>query len=165
MKIPISSIKPNPFKKFINDGKLDKERVGKMEESIAHGTLPNYFSVRKAGAGYELCSGHHRLEGFKRKHGKDFKVEVGVVDFSDETMLVDMVRENLTQRDSDFQDTESSVVLARAWLGSKTSSVKQFNSRFKGKPGYKGMAGSEPLPDSCRSIALVLKKSGGGLHD
>lgn len=109
----IKDIKPNPFKKRINGGKLNPEIVDKLKESIEHGTLPKRFVMRK---GNELVFGHHRLEAFKQVYGDSFEVDVDWVDYTDEQMLIDMVRENLTQRDTDFHDEESSVVLAREWL-------------------------------------------------
>lgn len=73
IELEVGVIKPNPFKKFINKGKLDEERVAKMGESLEHGTLPMIFSVRKTDKGYELCSGHHRVKAIEKKKGKDFK--------------------------------------------------------------------------------------------
>lgn len=163
IEIEVGKIKPNPFKKYINEGRLDKDRVAKMEESIEHGTLPINFYMREQDGKYELAHGHHRLAAVINKKGKNFRVPAIIVDYSDELMLVDMIRENLTHRDSDFGDTEDSCVLARAWLGTGAGTVKQFDSAYKAyKSGShkKGKEGSEPLPDSCRSIAKFLSKQG-----
>ena len=43
-------------------------------------------------------------------------------------MLIDLVRENVTQRDIDYHDTREGIALAREWLQSKCQSVKQFNT-------------------------------------
>lgn len=161
IQVKISEIKPNPFKRFINKGRFDEERIGKMLESIGHGTLPNSFFGREANLGYELSHGHHRLEAFGRAKGRAFMVNLHLVNYSDEQMLIDMLRENLSQRDSDFQDKEDSIVLAREWLQSKSKTVKQFNSLNKTgfhPEGKKG--GGEPLLDSFRSIAKFLSKQG-----
>lgn len=161
MKIKISELNPNPFKKFINDGKLDGERVGKLKESIEHGTLPENFTARKSNGKYEIASGHHRLEAIKQVKGMDYEVGVEEVNYDDETMLIDMVRENLTQRDTDFKDTEDSIVLARAWLQSGVNSVKRFNEikHQKTQKNPKG-AGRPDEPDSSRQIAQFLSKQG-----
>lgn len=106
IELQVGEIKSNPFKKYISNGKLDEERLQKMEESLTHGTLPLSFTVREKNGGFELSSGHHRIAAIKRKKGKDFKVSINIVDYSDELMLVDMIRENLTQRGSDFHDVE-----------------------------------------------------------
>jgi len=162
IQLEAGKIKANPFKKFISGGKLAEDRVEKMEESIEHGTLPMHFFVRNIDDNYELAHGHHRLEAVKRKKGKAFKVSCEVVDYNDETMLIDMVRENLTHRDTDFHDLEDSVVLARQWLTIKEPNVSRFDSRLKvlrdKKTGQ--LKGSESLPDSPRSIAKFLSKQG-----
>ena len=44
-----------------------------------------------------------------------------------------MVRENITQRDTDFHDTSQGIVLSKNWLGSGVSGVEQFNNAVKGK--------------------------------
>ena len=162
VKVKISEIKANPFKRFINDGELDSDRIDKLVESIEHGTLPTNFTVRKNDKDeWEQTSGHHRLAAFKKKYGKGFEVDVTPVKFSDELMLVDLVRENITQRDSDFQDKESSIILSRNWLQSKALTVKQFNSETKkGGIHKEGLHGTETQPDSCRSVAKFLSKNG-----
>lgn len=164
VKIKISEIKANPFKRFINEGKLDSERVDKLIESIEHGTLPAQFVARKNKAGeWEQTSGHHRLAAFKKKYGKDYEVDVTPVKFSDELMLIDMVRENITQRDTDFHDTEASIILARTWLESGASSVKELNTWFKDgrkSNAIKGKEKFQELPDSYRSVSKFLSKNG-----
>jgi hypothetical protein len=51
--------------------------------------------------------------------------------------------------------------LARAWLESKATGVKQFDSSLKKlKDGRKAGKQHEPLLDSCRSIAKFLSKQG-----
>ena len=44
----------------------------------------------------------------------------------------------MTHRDSVFRDTFDSIVLARGWLTSKSSTVKQFHNRAKFKEGKSG---------------------------
>lgn len=53
------------------------------------------------------------------------------------------------------------IILAREWLQSKSITVKQFDSELK-KEGLhkKGLHGTEPLPDSCRSVTKFLSKNG-----
>ena len=163
MKLKLSEIEQNPFKKFIRNGELDKDRLDILKESIEHGTLPEHFFVRKHNNSFQLTAGHHRVGALEQVKGKDYEVDVTLVTFSDEQMLVDMVRENITQRDTDFHDTLESVVLARNWLGSKSLTVNQFNSELKKhKSGdhSKGVWGTESQPDSYRSIGKFLSKNG-----
>lgn len=163
MKIKLSELNSNPFKKHVNDGKLNQDRIDMLKESIDHGTLPEYFTARKHNGKYELASGHHRASALKSVKGSNYEVEVGIVDFSDEQMLIDMVRENITQRDTDFHDTRGGIVLARDWLQSGETTVKSFDGGFvkhKGGISGKGVYGSKPQPDSFKSIAKFLSKNG-----
>ena len=162
VKVNISEISFNPFKKFINGGKLEEERIDKLVESIEHGTLQPNFVARKNSKGkWEISSGHHRLGAFKKKFGKDFKVEISEAKFSDEQMLVDMVRENLTQRgEGSFRDTEESIVLARDWVLSESQCSKRFGTLKKQLNTNKGKKGFQPVNGSARSIAEFLSKNG-----
>ena len=162
MKIKISELKANPFKKYINEGKYNNDRLDILKESIDHGTLPEHFFARKWNGSFQITSGHHRLKALSDVKGSEYPVDVTWVDFSDEQMLVDMVRENITQRDTDFHDTKESIVLARSWLQSKCTDVKSFNIGMK-KFGWKyqgrnedGTFGSVSSPDSYRSIAITM---------
>jgi len=130
-EIEIEKIKFNPFKKFINGGKLNPEIIEKLKESISHKTLPEIFSVREKDGNYELCFGHHRLEALKQVYGKTHKITINIVNYDDETMLIDMVRENITHRDVDYQDKKESIVLAYNWLNSKCDGVKRFDTVMK----------------------------------
>lgn len=157
MKVKIESIQPNPFKKWVNEGKLEPDRIELLKESITMGTLPTHFYMRKNNGGYELVYGHHRLEAFRQSDIAE--VEGIIKEYSDEQMLIDMVRENLTQRDTDYHDTAESIKLARSWLQSKAGDVKQFNNMLnvrKGKQGFQSIQS----PDSYRSIAIFLSKNG-----
>jgi len=111
MEIELNKIKPNPYKKFINGGKLQQEQIDKLKESIKHGTLPDIFYTNKE---YELCYGHHRLEALKQTGIKVVKIEIK--DYSDEQMLIDLVRENLTQRFNEFREELDGVLLAKNYL-------------------------------------------------
>jgi ParB-like chromosome segregation protein Spo0J len=171
VKVNISEIKFNPFKKFINGGKLEDKRVEKLVESIEHGTLqPNFVGRKNEQGQWELSSGHHRLGAFKKKYGKDFKVEMMEAKFSDEQMLVDMIRENLTQRgEGSFRDTEASIVLARDWVLARNEIAKEGKvditqlAKLFGKLRLqiqKGKKGFQPVNGSARSIAEFLSKNG-----
>lgn len=158
MKLKLNELQSNPFKKHINNGKLNQSRIEILKESIDHGTLPEYFTVRKNNGKYELTSGHHRVSALKSVKGGNYEVDVGVVTFTDEQMLIDMVRENITQRDTDYHDTREGIVLARNWLQSKCVDVKQFNS--KRCDGQDKRPQNFPEPNSYRSIATFLSKNG-----
>jgi len=158
MKVKLCDLEPNPFKKYINEGRLNKDRIAILKESIDHGTLPEHFYCRKNNGKWELTSGHHSIGALKEIKGFNYEVDVTEVDFSDEQMLIDMVRENITQRDTDFHDTREGIVLARNWLQSGETDVKRFNTCLK--DGRKAGEQHQPQPDSYRSIATFLSKNG-----
>jgi hypothetical protein len=73
-----------------------------------------------------------------------------------------LVRENVTQRDTDYHDTREGIALARQWLQSKCDGVEQFNTVLEQKRNDKGQF--ESKPDSYRSIANFLSKNGKAVH-
>ena len=68
-----------------------------------------------------------------------------------------MVRENITQRDTDFHDTREGIVLARNWLKSKVTTVELFNNRAIGSGDKGQFVGSEPDSTSYRSISNFIQ--------
>jgi len=79
-----------------------------------------------------------------------------LVDFDDEMMLKDMVRENLTQRNGDFKDELESVILVKNWLeGSFVRTVDKTLSK-RGRSGE----GRPQEPSTARKIAIFLSKDG-----
>jgi hypothetical protein len=80
------------------------------------------------------------------------------VKFSDEQMLVDMVRENLTQRgEGSFRDTEESLILTRHYLKENKQVVNLFHNLKNGK-GKRNDLGENHI--DCRTIAKFLSKNG-----
>ena len=75
-------------------------------------------------------------------------------------MLIDLVRENATQRDTDYHDTIAGIVLAREWLRSNSSNVKQFDETRISKRGRDNEGRPNEI-DSYRSIANFLQTNGG----
>ena len=153
MKVKLKDLKPNPFKKWINNGKLNREAVDRCKESIAHGTLPNRFTARKTDRDYELVYGHHRLQAFRETKGKELQVNIDVVTYTDEQMLIDMIRENITQKHTDFQDTEDSILLTRKWLECGVSTINQFDKTLSKR-------GRPLVSKSYSDIAKFLSKKG-----
>lgn len=156
MLMEVGKLKPNPFKKWINGGKLNENILEKLDESAEHGTLPEIFTARKNEKDeLEISYGHHRLETIKRKKGAQHKVNVILVNYNDEQMLIDMIRENLTHRDTDYRDMSDSIILARNWLMSKATHVKQFDTVLRDKKGR-----FQPVNGSYRDVANFLSKEG-----
>ena len=130
IQIEVSKIKSNPFKKFINNGKLNPEVIAKLVEGYKQTTFHENLSARYNDKGeVELIYGHHRLEACKKVYGDKKVISIRIFDkgeFSDEKMLVDMIRENLTHRGEDYNDMSQSIILAERWLGDE-----KFRTRFR----------------------------------
>jgi len=161
MKIKIVDLQPNPFKKYIQKGNLNEEKLEVLRESIEHGTLPEQFYARKNNGGtWELVFGHHRLKALEEKKGRNYQVDVIEVDYSDEQMLVDMIRENITAAgiSSNVHERADEFDTVRQWLLSDSSNVKQFNKTLSSR-GRLG-EGRPKETDSYRSIADFISKEG-----
>jgi len=163
MKIKLSQLKPNPFKKFINKGKLDEETISKFIEGYKQTRFHENVKARKNNDGeFELVYGHHRIESAKRVYGKNHEIEVEVYsikDFSDEQMLLDMIRENLTQRGDNYRDLSDSVMLVKKWLESKSTGVKELYTYLKDALGRKKKQDTSQGIGS-RQVAEFLAKQG-----
>lgn len=116
MKLKLSQIKPNPFKKEIHQGKLSQEQVDRIKANIKELGLMGAFPVFKRGSNYFLINGHHRQEALRQEYGNNFEVEVIVHDYDDDKVLRGMIVENLTQRNDDFKENVENLVAIRNWL-------------------------------------------------
>ncbi|MBE3128961.1 MAG: ParB N-terminal domain-containing protein, partial [Actinobacteria bacterium] len=112
--IEAGKIKPNPFKKYIEEGGLSETIIEGLIESFKQTIFHDNLAARENKEGeIELIYGHHRLEAVKRYYGKDYQINLKVYfyeDFTDEKMLIDMIRENLTQRGQEFKEMLHSVL-------------------------------------------------------
>ena len=80
MKLKLSELNPNPFKKEINGGKLKEETIKKIQANIEEIGLMGSIPIFKKDDKYFLVAGHHRVEALKRTFGKDYEVEVTLHD-------------------------------------------------------------------------------------
>ena len=116
MKIKISDLKPNPFKKNISKGELNREQIDKIKANIKElgffGSLPVFKKEDKI----YLIAGHHRLQALKEVYGKDFEVKVEVEDYNEDQVFRGMVIENLTQRGRDFDETSENIQAVEDYL-------------------------------------------------
>jgi ParB-like chromosome segregation protein Spo0J len=149
VEIKISELKPNPFKKNVNGGKLNEEQIEKIQSNLKELGLMGSLPVFKRDDKFYLISGHHRVEALKRQFGKDYKVKVEVHDYSDEQILRGMVVENLSQRIDDFREELDNIVLIKDYLENKICSLNERISKTK------------PFePSSVRTIAAWLNQQG-----
>ena len=85
--------------------------------------------------------------------GYNYEVDVTLVDFSDEQMAIDMIRENLTQRSEDFQEERDSIILAEEILRKRGCRGAQ-----QPHPGKRNDLGEDHI--SSRDIEKFVAKKG-----
>jgi hypothetical protein len=116
MKLKLSELRPNPFKKQISNGELNKEQVDKIKANIKElgffGSLPVFKKDDK----YYLIAGHHRTQALKEVYGKDWEVEVVVSNYNEDQIARGMVIENLTQRTDDYRELNANIVFVKNYL-------------------------------------------------
>lgn len=115
MKIKISEIEENPFRKEL--GPHNEEQIAKITESYQTSDYGSNmrFEVRKnVENDYELVYGHHRLLALRRYYGDDLEVEIIIRNYKDVQMLRELLRENLIKSD-DWQLKMRSLVLMKKY--------------------------------------------------
>jgi hypothetical protein len=131
MKIKISELNPNPFKKDINEGKIKKEIVKKIKSNIKElglmGSLPIFKKEKK----YYLVAGHHRLQALKETFGNSFEVEVTLHNYSNENILRGMVVENLSQRGNELMEVTENLNAIRKFLRSRSDAEQLLKTQGK----------------------------------
>ena len=95
-ELPVDSLIPfekHPFREY------PEEQMQEMVESVSqYGVLmPILVRPHKAGEGYEIISGHNRVEACKRAGIE--KIPATVRELDDDTAIILMVDSNLRQRD------------------------------------------------------------------
>ncbi len=113
--IQLGELKPNPFKKFVNGGKLNQATVTSLEGRIQSTTLWEQWVVRETiDDKYEMAFGHHRLQAAINLFGKKHEVSVQVEDYDDALMLKSLANENAEDdRATTIRDT---LLVARKFL-------------------------------------------------
>ena len=124
MKLKLSELKPNPFKKQISKGELNKEQVNKIKANIKElgffGSLPIFKKDDK----YYLIAGHHRVQALKEVYGKDYLVEAVVSDYNEDQVFKGMVIENITQRGQEFRELNENIVAIETYINSHSDILK-----------------------------------------
>jgi len=152
MKVKLCDLKPNPFKKKINGGKLSEETIEKIMSNMDELGLMGALPVFKKDNSYYLIAGHHRVEAAKRRFGKDAEIEVILHNYNNEQVLRGMVVENLTQRSNEFREEKDNLLMIREYLSETCSLGEQVSE--------KGSRGPPASPGSTREIAAWLNKQG-----
>lgn len=137
MKIGLSELNPNPFKKFINGGKLDKARIELLKESIKKDGFWDNVICRKVDGKYEIAYGHHRLEAAKQELGKDYVVDIPVKSLTDEMMVRILGNENAMQNEEYAIYQVDQVLLAKKWLEGTVQPVDSSKPTHKQEVGVR----------------------------
>jgi hypothetical protein len=133
MKLKLSELKPNPFKKEINKGKLNEEIIQRIKSNIKELGLMGSLPIFKKEEEYYLIAGHHRVQALKETFGNNFEVEVTLHNYSNENILRGMVVENLTQRSDELLEVGENLNAIRNYLIA-SSTVETARDKFhKGK--------------------------------
>jgi len=112
----LNELKPNPFKKYINGGVLNPQKIELLKESIKQDGFWDNVICRKNGNGYEIAYGHHRLEAAKQVLGLNQEIDIPVKELSDEMMIRIMGNENCMQNEEYAIYQVDQVLLAKKWL-------------------------------------------------
>ena len=135
--VQLGKLHPNPFKKHILGGKLNEERVARLEESIGQSGFWDGFAARKNGNGYQLAFGHHRLQAAINQLGKEYRTSILVADYDDDQMARMMINENSTAEGGSIVEQSDSVVFAQQYLKAHPKACKY---PIHGESGIKGAA-------------------------
>lgn len=163
MKVKIKEIHPNPFKKMINEGKLDENQVKRLMANLKKLKLMGSLPVVKREGKIVLVSHHHRVEALKRVFGKDYEVEVTFHnEYTDEDLFRGMIIENLSQRRGEFQETKDNVVAVRDFLKNHPNELLEVRGESPRSSSKFSHLKSIPVDEvTANDIAEWLDKSSG----
>ena len=128
----LHAFKGHPFKMYT------EERMAEMVESVKeHGVIaPILVRPNKDGEGYEIISGHNRVEACRRAGIKDIPATIRELD--DDTAIIIMVDSNLRQRDKLLPSEKAKAYkmkldAIRRQAGRPTKNSSQVGMDFRGK--------------------------------
>lgn len=116
MKIKLSELNPNPFKREISKGKLNREQIDTIKSNLKKLGFMGALPVFKKDKSFYLVAGHHRLQALKEIYGNKFEVEVEVHNYNEDQVFRGMVIENLTQRGQRFDETSQNIQAVEDYL-------------------------------------------------
>lgn len=116
MRVALCELSPNPFKKQINGGKLNQEKIDKLKESIKSDGFWSGIMCRKVGGEYQIPFGHHRVESAKQVLGDKYVIDIPILKLSDEQMVRMLANENSMQNEEYAIYQVDTVVMAQNYL-------------------------------------------------
>ena len=161
IKISLKDIKPNPFKKFIDEGQFNEEQIEKLIEGYKQTIFHENLLARQKDGQIQLVYGHHRLEAAKRVYGNNYVISLNIVDYNDKQMIIDLCRENLTQRFNEFRQELDAVVLVRNYLEGKLPQAASAHGKQPRKED--GKFDNKEL--TCKDITQFLSKEGKAISE
>ena len=154
MKIKLKDLKPNPFRNF-DLNPIDPERVKEHDRSIKEHGLWYPILVRKKGEDIQIVHGHHKVEASRNLYGDDHEIEVVLVKYDDNQMLIALATENDPVWNHSIREIDEMVSGAKRQLDElKKADAKKFReyatSLFSGIPGNKQRISiGAPLISAC----------------
>ena len=142
MKVKLKELKPNPFKKYINGGVLNPQKIDLLKESIKQDGFWDNVICRKNGNGYEIAYGHHRLEAAKQVLGGNHEIDIPVKELTDEMMVRILGNENCMQNEEYAIYQVDQVLLAKKWLEENRKDTLQSS-----KQSHKNEIGSRQISE------------------
>lgn len=139
MKLKLSELNANPFKKEINGGKLNKAQVDKIKSNLEELGFMGSLPVFKKNNEYFLISGHHRKQALIEVFGDDYLVEVDIKDYTEEQIFKGMVIENLTQRGGEFAETKNNLLAIENYLNNNPEILTRLRESRKREGKNEGM--------------------------
>jgi len=116
MKVKLKELKPNPFKRYINGGVLNPQKIELLKESINKDGFWAGIMFREVGGEKQIPYGHHRLESAKQVKGGNFEIDIPCQDFTDEQMVRMLANENSMQNEEYAIYQVDTVVMTQNYL-------------------------------------------------
>ena len=161
-QVQLKQILPNPFKKEIDNGKLNEEQVQKLMEGYKQTTFHENILARRSkehNDKYELVYGHHRLEAARRTYGNNHEINLNIVNYTDDQMMIDLCRENLTQgKHGSFNSELDSVLLVKKYLETKVSTSRTPSKHSRKQDISQGI-GARQVAEFLSKEGKLIKKS------
>lgn len=147
----LHAFKGHPFKMYTED------RMTEMVESVKeHGVIaPILVRPNKDGEGYEIISGHNRVEACRRAGIKDIPATIRELD--DDTAIIIMVDSNLRQRDKLLPSEKAKAYQMKYDALKRQAGRPSKNSCQVGTNFRADVAVAENADDSARQVQRYIR--------
>src|SRR5216683_5420045 len=118
IKVKLGDLKSNPFKKEIQNGELNREKIDRLKESIGQSGFWEGIVGREHSGKIQIAFGHHRVQAAKEVLGADYEISIQIGDFNDYQMAVMLGNENSASEGASWAEQVDKVVMFRNLLKS-----------------------------------------------